>query len=95
MKHALCVIALLSLSNMSNGQGQTNYPDVLLTNPYLSNGYFITNADRFRELNLSHLIIEINAYKYDQAGVMEKIGVESFEIYENDFFAKGGLDISF
>lgn len=88
MKHA-CLGLALSVSFSLHAQD--DFRQILLADPYLANGYFIVNSEKFDQLNLSRIDVAIIANKLTQSGGTQPVRLESFTI-SSDFY--GSIDPS-
>jgi hypothetical protein len=87
MRHALLAFALLLFSSMS---AQDQWTKIFRTNPYLSNGYFIVNADDWQQMDLDHIDIDIIMATLMPDGSTQKTTIQSFSITDN-FYGKANL----
>jgi hypothetical protein len=68
MKKLLLVMALSS-AGLANAQ-VSRWAEVLRTDPYLSNGYFIVNPAKYQALGLHHINIDMVLATPNAAGAL-------------------------
>jgi hypothetical protein len=87
MRNTLLSLALLLAAAT---QAQNTWQSILSTDPYLSNGYFIVNADQRSQLNIAHIDIDIIMATLMPDGTMQKTTLQQFSI-TNNFYGKADL----
>jgi hypothetical protein len=90
MKKLLLVLAVTS-AGLVNAQ-VSRWSDVLRTDPYLSNGYFIINPTKYQSLDLDHINIDMILATPNTSGGITKQTIQSFSI-TNGF--QGHADMAF
>ncbi len=88
MRHALLAAALFLFSAT---YAQEEYQKILRTNPYLSNGYFIVNAEEWDQMDISHIDVDVIIATSKGNGV-ERTVVQSITIVNPSF---GKADLGF
>jgi hypothetical protein len=79
---------LLSLACMLTGfvQGQSDrWPEILETDPYLSNGYFIIDQDKYDLLDIDHLDVNINVKAMNSNGSATVRTVQTLHITNGQY----------
>lgn len=79
---------LLSLACMLTGlvQGQSDrWPEILETDPYLSNGYFIIDQDKLDLLDIDHVDVDINVRSMNSNGSATVRTVQTLHITNGQY----------
>lgn len=82
-------VALLALLPFGIIHGQ-DYKQILLADPYLSNGYFIVDEAKFQQLQLTHIDVDIMAHRLLVTGGTTEELIDSITITDS-FFGKADL----
>ncbi len=82
MRNALLIFGTVLLST---AYAQEDYPKVLACDPYMSNGYFIKDLQKCRDLEVSQIDVDIIAAKPNSDGSMSKRTLQSFSITDGNY----------
>lgn len=87
MRYTLLPIAVLMAATLF---AQDQWRQILCTNPYLSNGYFIVNQQERQQLNIERLDVDIRMATWMSDGSLQSESLQHLSI-EDNFYGKADL----